>query len=115
MIRYKGIVIDQKQRSITHRGVTWRQRARRDDAVMFRSVAMLILGNGVSKDQLFWHIYGDDPEGGPIDGPHVFDIRFAMWRKLFASLQLELRRVKTAGVFYFCLVPALQVQHADVA
>ena len=113
MSRHNGIVINRKWKTITHRGVTWRPMA--DRALAFHAMTMMILGNGVSRRQLFSHVYGHRPDGGPLHGPKVFDVHFNHWKPVFAMLQLELHRVKVAGEMLFSLAPTMQVAHADVA
>lgn len=110
MIRHNGIVLNCRERSITHRGVTWRMHQHR-----FRALAMLILGDGVSMEQLFFHIYGDREDGGPLAGPHIFQVHFHHWRPIFAQLHLEMRKMKIAGVTFYCLIPKHQFEYADVA
>jgi hypothetical protein len=105
MIRHNGIVIDRKAQSITHRGATWRPQQRRSPARMFRAISMLILGGGVSTHQLFWHVYGDCKDGGPLAGPQIFNVCLCMWLPIFEQLQLEVRKERTAGVSFFRLVP----------
>jgi hypothetical protein len=121
MIRYRGITIDRSTRTITHRGRahTFQESKRgRGESVVFKSLVYLILGGAVSREQLFWHIYGNDPEGGPIDGYHIFDIHFQRWEKeqrYFSKLDLELRAQKISGVMFYELVPTYQLGTAYAA
>jgi len=76
---------------------------------------MLILGDGVSVEQLFFHIYGPREDGGPLDGPRIFYVLFHKWASIFAQLDLEMRKLKIAGVTFYCLVPKQQFEQANVA
>jgi hypothetical protein len=104
VIRYNGIEIDSRAQEVRHRGRVWS--ACREETSTFVGLQSLICGGGLSTAQLFWIMYGDDPEGGPDLGHHVIHIRLCQWRKFFEALALELRRVKTAGVIFYSLEPA---------
>lgn len=113
MIRYNGIEIDRKSMTISHAGVAVRQpysgpqtyfKSPQGGGYRFKAMERMILGE-VSRDGLFDYIFSDCPEGGPAIGPHVIDIRFIQWKKIFARLQLKLVRDKRAGTMYFRLIP----------
>lgn len=115
MIRHNGIEIDKATRTITHRGRTRQFQEHivgEGHSIVFKSLAHLILGGSISRAQLFWFIYGDDPDGGPDKGPQLFCIRFHQWETqgIFRELDLEMRRVKIAGVVFYELVPTYHVE-----
>ena len=103
VIRYNGIEIDSRSQEITHRGRRWS--SCRENTSTFVGLQSLICGGGLSTAQMFWIMYGDDPDGGPDLGHHVVHIRLTQWRPFFAALALELRKVKLAGVIFYSLEP----------
>lgn len=103
MVRHNGIEIDPGERSIRHRGQKWTTLQK--NSQVYRSIEALIIGGGLSTAQLFWIVFGHDPDGGPMEGPHVFFIRFNQWKPIFKQLDLELRKTKIVGVMYYELVP----------
>lgn len=120
MIRCNGIEIDRARRIITHRD-RFRHfvssKPRDTESIVFQSFVYLILGGGVSTAQLFWHVYGNDPEGGPNRGPDIFCTRFHQWECVghFRALDLELISWKIAGVIFYEIVPASQAEARRVA
>jgi hypothetical protein len=115
VITCNGIEIDRMQCVITHRNRSRWFRSPRielDESILFKSLTYLILGGGVSRAQLFWHIYGNDPEGGPIAGPQIFSIRFYQWAEqgIFRHLDLQLRTQRISGVSFYELVPTYHVE-----
>jgi hypothetical protein len=103
VIRYNGIEIDSGAQEIRHRGRKWA--ACRKETTTFLGLQSLICGGGLSTAQMFWIMYGDDPDGGPDLGYRVVGIRLNQWRPFFGALALELRKVKTAGVVFYSLEP----------
>ena len=111
MIRNNGIEIDRRARTISHRGVTtnFREQTQRND-VTFPALCHLILSAGASTTELFRLIYGDDPEGGPIEGHHVFVIRMNQWKAAYLlALGLQVRKWRISGVSFYCVVPTYEV------
>lgn len=104
MIRYRGITIDRETMTIRHAGHT-AQFVRPDQRVKFGIMKLLILSNGIGAKKLFDLIYGDDPDGGPLEGPHVMHIKFKQWAATFAVLNLQLVNKKAAGIVRYELVP----------
>jgi hypothetical protein len=103
VVRFNGIEIDPATCAIRHRGREWK--TWRKNSQVFLTIEALIIGGGMSTAQLFWRVFGHDPDGGPMEGPHIFHIRFNQWRPIFEKLDLELRMVKLAGVAFYQLVP----------
>lgn len=121
MIRYKGIEIDRDRGIIRHRGRErkfhcYKKNGRDGESIQFKTMVYMILGGGVSIQQMFWHVWADDPEGGPLEGPHVFNVYFAQWRQrgVFWKLDLDLRTTKISGVTFYHVEPTYQLgmQHA---
>jgi hypothetical protein len=107
MVRHNGIEIDPGERSIRHRGRKWTTHTK--NSQVYRGLEALIIGGGLSTAQLFWIVFGHDSDGGPIEGPHIFHIRFQQWRTIFERLDLELQKTKISGVSFYQLVPKYRV------
>lgn len=106
MIRYRGIAMDAKTSTITHAGYSRKfKRDNRNRPLMFLAFRWLILSGGLTRDEMFAHLYGDDPDGGPLDGPHVLHVKFATWRPDFDHLKLVLRVEKISGRTRYELCP----------
>ncbi len=103
VIRYKGIEVDPVGLEMRHRGRKWTPL--RKKSLTFRGLQSLICGGGLSTAQLFWIMYGNDPEGGPDAGHHILLIWFCKWKDIFKQLDLELHSVKIAGVLFYRLEP----------
>lgn len=119
VIRYRGIEIDRKKQTVSHCGfvrefpyTSGGRRKYNTPTKTFESWCYLILSGGVSREQLFWHIYGNDESGGPLDGPHIFHVRFCVWRPDFDRLKLDLVSSKTAGVMFYELRPSVLLTKA---
>ena len=82
VIRCNGIEIDRKARTVTHCGERYIFNYSRAN-VRFRAFLDLVLSGGLSLEQLFDRIYGNDPNGGPESGPHYFLIVLNQWEKKF--------------------------------
>ena len=118
-IRYNGITINRERRTIAHRGqfavfAGARSEAskpipEREESRRFKIACQLILGSGASMQQIFWHLYADDPDGGPLEGPHLIHIVMCQMKPVFDKLDLTMRSVKIAGVSYYELVPVFHV------
>jgi len=110
VIRCNGIEIDRKTRTVTHLGARYifptHKRSVRDKVFYH-----LVLGGGISLEMMFYLIYGDDPEGGPLGGPHYFLILLnQMEKSFFDYLQVEWRVWRIAGVNFYCIVPKHQLR-----
>ena len=109
MIRCKGIEIDRANAVITHGiakvhfGGRWREGVLRGKKFML--VQHLILSGGVTKKQLFDLFYGDDPDGGPLDGFHIFDIYMSQIKSYIVRLHLHMHKEKRGGETYYRLEP----------
>lgn len=66
MIRHNGIEIDKVLYTISHLGKTCEFAFRTKPNKRFDTVCHLILGGGISKEQLFYRLYGNDSSGGPL-------------------------------------------------
>src|ERR1700753_1396330 len=51
-------------------------------------------GNGLAVTKLFELVYGDDPEGGPVMGTHIFYVHFANWEGVMSRMRLAIKREK---------------------
>lgn len=113
MIRCNGIAIDVPNRTITHRSRVGQFKSAKNNieqpAHRFKIMAYLILGGGVSKQQIFWHLYANDSEGGPLEGTHVIDIVFCQLKAAISELDLEMRATKVAGITFYELVPIFRI------
>ena len=107
VIRHNGIVIDRQAQTIFHNGFTRHFRATKNSAyskhgnLFFEAVGFMMLNGWTSRDQLFHHLYGGDPDGGPECGVHMLDVRLPQWRASLGRLGLEIVREKRGGVQYF--------------
>ena len=106
MIRHNGITLDESawQIKLDDRVVDFTN-LNGLGKVQFRFVKYLLLAGptGVTREALFDHVYGDDPEGGPLYGHHIFDVMLIQCKKHFASLGVECRRERRAGKMYLRL------------
>ena len=114
MIGTNGIQIDLVGKVITHNGNVYVCVARGGSTgrsgvtpdKQFETLKMLIMSpRGISRGQLFDHLYGDDEDGGPDVGPNIFSVRFTQWAKQFADLELELYKETRNGVMFYKLLP----------
>lgn len=102
MIMHKGIRIDQTERTISRFNIV----TKFGSGNSFEGVCHLILGGGMSKEMLFWHLYSNDPEGGPIAGPPMLAVRMNQWIKRYLrNLRLEIRSERIASVDFYEIVP----------
>lgn len=109
MITFKGIAIDQTKRTISHRGITrdfnlGRQHAR------FKLLVFFMLAGGASKEMAFWHLYANDPEGGPETGEKCIQVMMTQateWH--LRKLGLEFRSWRIAGVSFYEIVPTYEL------
>jgi hypothetical protein len=107
MIRYDGIEIDTIERTITHAGVT---KKFDNGSRSFEKVCYFILGDRVTLEAAFNRFYGDDPDGGPIAGPQVFNIDLNRWQHLYLNrLRLEWRGYVVAGTSFYEIVPKRRI------
>lgn len=111
VIRYSDIVIDREQNTISigaHRYEfkaynTSRSYVRKGTSVAFETFSHLLLNGHTTRRQMFDLVYGHDAEGGPIDGPSIFDIHFVNWAHIFSALHVTLAREWKLGVQYLYL------------
>lgn len=110
VIRHNDIMIDRANQSITIGEYTayFPQRySHYQDAkgtsVAFKIFEHLLLKGEMSREQMFEHIYGHCPDGGPENGKHIFDIHFGHWLKHFEALRVKLVRDKRGGTMYLKL------------
>lgn len=110
MIRFNGITIDRKARTISHNGKTHKFMAPRPSGdITFGSVCHLILSSGMSAHELFGLAYEHDPDGGPILGRHIFNVAMQGWtRRFLRRLDLEWRSWKVSGTTLYCIAPISQ-------
>lgn len=105
MIRTNGITIDRKGRTITHRGKVFFFNHMLGRNKRFELACYFILMGGASKEMAFWHLYADDPDGGPIDGPHIIHILLNKLATDLAEIWLSTRSWKLAGISFYEIVP----------
>jgi hypothetical protein len=102
MVRHNGIEIDMKNRIITHLGES---KTFGTGPRSFEKVCYFILSGGVTREAAFEHFYADDPNGGPLAGPQIFNTKLAQWQYLFMNrLQLEWRGYVVAGISFYEIV-----------
>lgn len=114
-IRINGIEIDRERTTISHRGRTkvfrtdWRSSnnryTKRGTSMTFDSIVHMLLSGGITKPDLYDKVYGHCRNGGPLDGPHIFDVRVHQWKSLFAHLYLRFEKSKRGGTMYYTLTP----------
>lgn len=111
VIRHSNIVIDRAAGTIavgschykfqhTHGS---RSYVRKGTSVAFETFAYLLLNGHSTRKQLFDFVYGHDKEGGPVDGPSIFDVHFVNWSHIFCALGVELCREWKSGTQYLFL------------
>lgn len=107
MIRHNGIEID-RVRQIIHHGNLKRRFSRAriggHAPVMFKMWEALILGD-CTREQLFNLLYGDCPEGGPVNGYNILNVRVSAQQKAFAAMGLKWVSEKRGGIAHWSLVP----------
>lgn len=107
MVRHNGISIDMKARTIAHRDIVRSFNTK----TIFEKVCYFILGGGVSVEMAFFKFYGDDPEGGPLEGTKVINIQLDQWQHRFlTAMELEWRSHKIAGVSFYEIVPKFKLR-----
>lgn len=113
MIRYNGITIDRDHHVIQHQGkhLRFTRKVRKPRNIRFETACHLLLDAGISKEQLFWHAYGDDPDGGPLDGPHLFSVIINRLAQDFAKISIEIRSWRIASVVFYCAVPRFEISN----
>lgn len=112
VIRYNGITIDREKRTVSHnkKSYTFSCVRRRKVDVTFRLLLHLVCGPGLSVTELFNLIYADDPDGGPLEGPHILLVNLnQLEKRVLAPLDLEWRAWRLAGVNFYCVVPKYQL------
>lgn len=117
MIRTDGIEIDRDNLTIRHRGRRWRSydsTARNAEyghkSLTFEAISHIILHGPITKTKLYEHVYGSSLNGGPLDGPHIFDVRIFQWKPIFELLDLELSKEKFNSTTCYRLTPKSNVQ-----
>lgn len=117
MIHHNGIIIDPARHSIYHNGcehlfnihgnrnTSKKSYVRRGRSMVFDTLSIVILAGEISKVKLFDHIYGHCRHGGPVDGPHIFDVRFHQWQPIIKGLQLKLVKDRRNSTMYYSLLP----------
>lgn len=109
MITFKGIEIDRAGRAISHRGVT-HEFSRTRNASRFKMALFFLLAGGASKEMAFWHLYGNDPDGGPESGELCIATMLTQLQIChLRELQLEIRSWKIAGVTFYEIVPVFEL------
>lgn len=111
VIRYNGITIDREKRTISHgeQSYTFLGKRRGSD-VSFPMLCHMVLGPGLSVHEMFDLIYREDPDGGPIEGPHMLLVTLnQMEKKCLKKLGLEWRAWRIASVNFYCIVPTYQL------
>lgn len=108
MITFKGIVIDQTKRTISHRGIV-RTFNRVTSLNSFKLICFFLLAGGASKEMAFWHIYGNDQSGGPETGEKCIQVMMTQavtWN--LRRLALEFRSWRIAGISFYEIVPTYE-------
>jgi len=106
LITHNGITIDRRKRIITHNGEVHQfGYPRKGCDLLFETACHLILGSGFSVNEIFFKVYGEDPEGGPNEGPQIIHVVISQMITMFLTkLGLECRGWRIAGVNYYCIV-----------
>jgi hypothetical protein len=75
--------------------------------VRFKAFKHLLLAdyNGLSRERIFDLIYTDCPDGGPLAGWHMIDVRLWQWRDRIKALDVEIKRQKRGGEMFMRMVP----------
>lgn len=103
VIRVRGIEIDRNRKTIVYQN---NSRSFYKNGDTFDRVCYFILGGGVSLEMAFYRFYGGDPEGGPLNGPQIFNTLLDQWQERFLNkLDLEWRSYKIAGVSFYEIIP----------
>jgi len=108
MIRFGNITIDANNLLISNgaRNHQWPTMLKngRPMTVLFRLTKHLLLSGGMSRYELFDLLHKDDPEGGPLYGPHIIDIYLNQVRSKWDKLGLTLHKNKVASEMRYWLV-----------
>lgn len=117
MITHNGIEIDRRNLVICHRGrryyfndSTARNAAYGHKSLAFEAISHIILHGPVTKLKLYDYVYGASSEGGPLDGPNIFDVRMFQWKPIFELLDLKLTKEKFNSTTRYTLTPKFNVQ-----
>jgi hypothetical protein len=109
MIRFNGITIDRGLRTISYRGRTHQFKGPLTRNIKFDIACALLLDAGVSKEMMFWNLFGDDPEGGPDSGESTIQVAMNHLAQDFVRLRIEIRSWRIAGVTFYCAVPMFEI------
>jgi hypothetical protein len=112
MINANGILIDRQNKTISHAGETHCfvvKGVRNPCYKRFNALVYLILAGGASREQVFWHLYANDADGGPLAGPSVVSVWLTQSKSLLDKLQLETRHTRIANVMFYEIVPIFQL------
>ncbi len=109
MIKYNGITIDRALRTIAYRGRTHQFKGPLTRNIKFDIACSLLLDAGVSKEMLFWRIFGNDLDGGPLSGESHIQVTLNHVAQDFARLRIEIRSWRIAGVTFYCAVPMFEI------
>ena len=103
VIRIRGITIDNKRRAITHDGVTVSGIA----PVTWRFLMCLLLGGGLTAEELFDKIYGYRADGGPLGGrQHTrIMVHHALLKRLYVGLGLKRYTTYGSGPARYEVIP----------
>ncbi len=103
MIRHNGIEVERSRRGFIvrycKRVETFERYAEK------RLMHALILGGGLTRDCLFDLMYGHDPDGGPLKGRNLIDVRLAQWKPRLEKMGLKIHREKRGGKMHLEIVP----------
>lgn len=106
MIRHNGIIIQPKLLTISTAAGSFRFDHRKRASIKWAITIHLLLGGGMTLEQIFDEVYASDPNGGPLFGYRAVNTIiwqcFPIYRKLKLSLKAN-RSGRTQSVY--SLVP----------
>jgi hypothetical protein len=91
MIRFRGIRIDRYRCSIAHGGAEILFSGFHKPSRRFDLACILLLAGPKTKFELFDMIYGDDPDGGPLEYTRVIDVMICQLKKQFTAIGIDVR------------------------
>lgn len=109
VIRVRGIEIDNKTRSVRHGGAIWKGIS----PVRWRYMLCLLLGGGMTAEEIFATIYGHRADGGPLRG-HEHSrvmVHHSFLKRRYAHLRLKVFATRDGGGYSrYELIPEQDVR-----
>jgi hypothetical protein len=100
MIRYRGVEIDRKNRTISNRGVTIKF-----GKYSFELLSALLLAIPKTKYEITDIVYRNNVDGGPLSGAETIEVLMCQRRSDIKRLNLAMLRSGPVGFRHYSLEP----------